>query len=227
MNCGMISVLAVALSLGTVTAGQAEDWTGANLTFGLSAASLDMRDRQVGGLLAAAGESLIPAERDVSPYLAAGYDWRFGELTLGVVGDIDFTSVENGDLLSSGKGTYAEANWFATLRGKIGVPLNDQLRLTASGGVAMMRVDATHVDITGFSFETGYIYSVQDVGSRTLTGPAVGLSLDYAVAPKRHLTVEYLYADFGQVDNFTGGGEGDASISPIVSTVRMGYTFRF
>jgi outer membrane immunogenic protein len=207
----MISAMAMALSLGLMTPADAEDWTGPYLTFGLSSASTNLRDAPE------TGDSLAETDEDIAPYVAAGYDWAYGNLTLGVLADVDLTGVDNDDLVSSGKGFYGESDWFATFRGRVGMPVSEQVHVFASGGLALMRAGATGVDLFG----------ARSSDSELLKGAVVGLGMEYSLSPGRLLSVEYLYADFEQSGEFFSGGPVAGTVDPIVSAIRIGYTFRF
>jgi opacity protein-like surface antigen len=120
--------------------------------------------------------------------------------------------------VSSGKGLYGEANWFATLRGRVGVPLGEDARVFASAGPAVMRAGASTSD--GFG-------TVIDGDRQRLTGKAAGIGMEVALSPGRHVTIEYLYADFDESDEFVPESESGGTLDPIVQTFRISYTFRF
>ncbi len=138
-------------------------------------------------------------------------------MSFGVLADIDLTSIEV-DPVASGKGFFGEMDWFATIRGRVGVPVNDQMRIFASGGIAVMRANGTTVDLFN---------STLDGGGETLTGAAVGLGMEYVLSPGRHLSAELLYADFGQSRTFNETSVAPGSIDPVIQSVRLGYTFRY
>jgi opacity protein-like surface antigen len=205
-----VSAMATALALGLVDPVAAEEWTGLYLTFGISSAATEMR------------EDLVFGDRDVSydgfgPYVALGHDWAFGQLTLGVVGDIDFSGADQ-DPLTAGKGLYGEADWFATLRARVGVPVNDQLRVYGSAGVGTMRVGATGISL----FD-------ENLGSESdrVNGTVLGLGLEYAVTPGGHVSAEYLYGDFDESRPFQDGSLIEGTLEPQVRALRLGYTMRF
>ncbi len=213
MNRPLISTLAITLGLGLITPAEAEDWTGLHLTFGLSGAEIDMRDTQTWG----SPKGL--SGRDVAPYVALGYDWAFDSYTLGVIADVDLTSVDTADFITSGKGTYANTDWFATVRGRVGVPVSSQAQVFASGGVALLRTGATAYDLVGDSVEAS---------AQTLKGRVVGVGMEYVLSPGRNLTVEYLYGDFERSDPyFDDGALVNGTSNPIINTLRIGYTLRF
>lgn len=211
MKTGMISALAMALSLGLMTTVEAQDWSGGHVTFGLSRSDTDLKQQNGSG-------PFESGDIDVAPYVAAGYDWSFGSFTLGVVADIDLTGTDNSDLLSSGKGAYAESDWFATLRGRVGVAASEKVHLYASGGIAVLSARATSVDLFGGQAQSD---------SQSLSGTVAGLGLEYNLGPKRNLTVEYLHGEFDRSDPFFTGSFFDDSIAPVIDTLRVGYTMRF
>lgn len=205
MITGRISALAVALSLGLMTTVEAEDWTGAHLTFGLANTAIDYRSVAFGAPTADGRND------DWSPYIAGGYDWAFGNLTVGVIADLDGAQVPD-DIMILGKGFTGESDWFATLRARVGVPVNDKMHVYGSAGLAAMGAGSTTPASLG---------SVSDY--KTLTGTAVGLGMEYVLSPGRHLSLEYLHADFGETE-FHGGL---VTKEPAVDAVRLGYTLRF
>lgn len=211
------SAMAVALSLGLITPAQAEDWTGTYLTFGLSSASTDLHTRSTGASFPAGSTD------DIAPFAAVGHDWARGNLTFGVVADIDLTGVAgyDADLVTSGKGFYGESDWFATFRGRVGAPVNDKLHVFASGGIAVTRAGGTNVGLFGSN----------NSDMQLLTGAAVGLGMEYALPAGGHLSIEYLYADFGRSDEIAAPPSPfvapPGTVEPIISTVRVGYTLRF
>jgi len=206
MNTGKISALAVALSLGLMTTVEAEEWTGVHLTFGLSNTAIDFRSTTPTTMAADRGR-----QDDWSPYVAGGYDWAHGNLTYGLVVDLEGVDMSQ-DILSVGKGFTGESDWFATLRARVGVPINEKMRVYASGGLAAMGVGSTM---------TGFLFSESE--HKTLTGAAVGLGMEYVLSPGRHLSLEYLHADFGETEFH----DGAVTREPTVDTIRLGYTLRF
>jgi opacity protein-like surface antigen len=211
MNRISTSVLASALVLGLISSAEAETWSGLHLTFGLGGSDFTMREDRSGG---------PPVTRDTefAPYAAIGYDWSFDTYALGIVADIDTGGADNDDMLSQGKGTYGNSDWFATFRGRVGTPISDEVHVYASGGLAFMRTGATNVDLFGVAVEAD---------EQMLRGAVVGLGAEYMLSPGRHVTVEYLYADFEESDTFFEGSSEAASVQPVINTFRIGYTFRF
>lgn len=199
------SALAFALGLGLVGPVQAEDWTGYHLTFGLSGSATEILPYDV---------VAYPQGTDlrVAPYAAFGHDWARGDLTFGLLADVDTAGLRDG--FNEGKGFFGEADWFATIRGRVGMPVNDQTRFYVSGGVAVAQYSSTIIGLP----EVG---AARD--SQFMTGPALGLALEYALSPGRSLTVEYLHANFG--DKLFH--DGALARNGVIDAFRVGYTFRF
>lgn len=202
---GNLSTLAVALSLGLVTAADAQDWSGPFATFGVSSASTDL------GITTISPFDTNETGSDVGPYFAAGYDWQVGNLTFGFLGDIEALDVQE-FYLTGGKGVVGETDLFATLRARVGVPVTDMLRVYASAGYAVLDTSASALGGIGAPSDT-----------KRQKGTAAGLGLEYALSPGKHLSLEYMRADFGTEALFDGSVQQD----PSVSTLRVGLTFRF
>lgn len=204
MHKSICSAVALGLSLGWISPVSADpqDWTGFYLTIGVGVAATDI------GLNVADGTAAVGAPNDAAGYAAIGHDWALGDLTFGVLLDGDLT--RGSDLiLLEGKALFGESDWFATLRARVGAPLNDKLRVFASGGLAAINAEASLLGALG--------------ESRTIKGRTYGLGFEYALSPGQHLSIEYLHADFGQADFF----DGNVQMNPSVDTLRVGFTLRF
>lgn len=204
MRLSAISALAAALALGLVAPVQAEDWTGLHVSFGLSRADTDV-----------VRYSSPVTDRQVSPYIAAGYDWAIGDVTFGVLADINLGGSSDADLVAFGKGFSGEADWFATLRGRAGIPLGDKMRGYASGGIAIMRADAAE----GSFLSPGVTYEAQ-----SLSGTVLGLGAEFALTGIGHVSMEVIRADFEESAPF---GTSEWTLDPDVTALRLGYTWRF
>lgn len=211
MKTSGISALAVALTLGLMTPADAEDWSGLHLTFGLSRASTDMFQ-----------EVFVTSRTlefsDAGPYAAVGYDWSNGNLVFGLVGDLDLSGAPESDLVTSGKGVTPDMDWFASVRGRVGTTVTEDVLLYVTGGVAFARVDANLRDFTG---------TVTGTESDKLQGTALGIGMEYALAPGRHLTLEVMQMDFGSSKRLFETSIVGGRVEPEVQTVRLGYTWRF
>ena len=95
-----------------------------------------------------------------------GYDWQFGNIVVGVLGDVNFTDI--GDRQSGFSGTPAfyhidrSLDWYGTARGKLGYAFNERLMGYVTGGFAFGDV--------GYSFTSNTPAAIAESG---------GLGVDY------------------------------------------------
>jgi outer membrane immunogenic protein len=105
-----------------------------------------------------------------------GYNWQSGQLLFGGETDIQFSGAD--DTFAP----YKFSNpWFGTLRGRVGVVL-DNILLYATGGLAYGDLKGEFLGLT----ET-----------KTLTGWAGGLGMEVGFSQSWSAKVEYLYMDLG------------------------------
>lgn len=122
--------------------------------------------------------------------IAVGLDQRFGSVVLGLEADIAF---------DNGSGKFApdefNADYYATVRGRLGFVLDRNWMVYATAGWAMLAPEfkGTGQSVTGggnVNLNKEYTY---------LSGWTVGGGLEYDYGPLV-LFAEYLYADFGTWD---------------------------
>ena len=114
-----------------------------------------------------------------------GYNIHAGEFLVGVEADGSFLSVDSVEL--DLKDTYsADYDWFATLRGRMGL-VHDNTLIFATGGLAFTQLET---DIGGSS----------DVA----TGFAVGGGVEHMFTPRWSGKIEYLYANFNSIGGVAG-----------------------
>jgi outer membrane immunogenic protein len=135
-----------------------------------------------------------------------GYNWQVSSLVLGVEADINALSgkpaLAAAADVSVNDGTFtlattANADWLATVRGRIGFAA-DRFLLYVTGGAAFAHIKFSQ------SFSdiccTNSTPLTTFTASSTKTGYAVGGGLEYAIATNWSLRGEYLYAGgFGRV----------------------------
>lgn len=149
-----------------------------------------------------------------------GYNFVAGPVVLGVEGDILGAFNDDDGIGPNYDDTYQnDLNWLASLRGRIGVPV-DQFLLYATGGIAFAGVkNEMHSD--DFPDE-----DFEDTDS-TLTGYAVGGGVEYAMTPNLMLRLEGLYYDFGS-DTYAQQLGGELmEIENDVVVVRAGLGYKF
>jgi outer membrane immunogenic protein len=156
----------------------------------------------------------------------AGYNLQAtGNWLLGIEGDWDWTNLRNGasqNLVCAGPTRpqchgvnlvftdnaflQTEANWLASLRGRVGYTWNQWL-LYATGGVAWANLDfTTQVDCTNVapSFCGGGAQRIHTQFSNTRVGGVVGGGVEYKPASNWIFGIEYLYYRFDHTN--TAGG---------------------
>jgi outer membrane immunogenic protein len=170
-----------------------------------------------------------------------GYNWQINSLVLGVEADINAVSGKPGiaaaSAVSVNVGTFtlansANADWLATVRGRVGFAA-DRFLIYATGGVAFSHINFSQSfsDICCTSRTPLTTFST----SSWKTGYAVGWGLEYAITNNWSLRGEYLYAGgFGSVGGSYGAtsvnGNGDlhsGSASLSIQEARVGLNYKF
>ncbi len=131
-----------------------------------------------------------------------GYNWQSGQFVFGGETDIQYSGAD--DTFAP----YKFSNpWFGTLRGRVGVALNNIL-LYATGGLAYGDLKG---ELVGLS------------ESKTLTGWTGGLGMEVGFTPNWSAKVEYLYMDLGnRTYSITGVDNGLQA-----SMLRFGINYHF
>ena len=112
------------------------------------------------------------------PRLHSGYNWQVQQIVLGVEGDVSFSN---------------DANYLASIRGRLGFAPWDRLLLYGTAGAAFIGLDEPFAE---------RIESVANGPSafnrnRTATGFVAGGGGEYRVLPNTSLGAEGLFYDFG------------------------------
>lgn len=132
----------------------------------------------------------------------AGYNWQNGNFVFGGETDLQLTAA------SDTVGSFKFSNpWFGTLRGRVGVALNNIL-FYATGGLAY---GSGTVDFAGLSQTNDH------------TGWTVGGGLEVGLTPNWSVKAEYLYVDLTE-QNYTLTGLSQAVDSNVL---RFGANYRF
>lgn len=167
-----------------------------------------------------------PQNLNPSAFLAgleAGYDWQRYIFVLGIEGDIDWFNLNaatttgpfalapgvNATITSS-----ENANWLATVRGRIGVAPGNWL-LYATGGAAFSRLNAN------FSVSVpAVVPAITETASfsGTKVGYAVGGGVEVRMAPDWSIKGEYLFVDFGSL---SASGSSGLPAQPFNHTLNL------
>ena len=138
-----------------------------------------------------------------------GYNVHAGEFLIGIEADGSLLTVDAVELEL--KDTYsADYDWFASVRGRMGLVHDDTL-VFATGGLAFTQI------------------KTQDFGSSNVaTGFAVGGGVEHKFAPQWSGKVEYLYANFNSISDV---GFDNAPDNPVFEAdfhiIRAGMNFFF
>ena len=149
--------------------------------------------------------------------LHAGYNQQFGQIVLGIEGDIEAVNLKTTALISTTQ--TSQINPQGSIRGRLGYAIDNAL-IYATGGVAF-ETFKTSYPVSGLSFQT------------SRTGWTLGGGLEYALTKNWTARVEYRYANFGNVTDSAvvgvglGGGVTSSRHSISEQAVRVGVSYKF
>ncbi len=171
-----ILIAMVAAIISTSTA-QADQWSGFYGGIQTGWASLDNDyshpdDKRASDFEIDADGALIGA--------VAGFNWRRGNLILGIEGDISFANIDGESDTKAGH--IAETNWLGTVRARAGILATNNLLLFATAGLAVMDSDFEH--------------SGHHAWSDTFVGWAAGAGLELSTKDGIRFGLDALYVDF-------------------------------
>ncbi len=175
--------------------------------------------------------------------LHAGYDWQFGSIVAGVIGEFGALALNE----SSGSTvTYpccaptnftvknkVSTDWFLSFRPRVGYAFGNLLPYL-TGGVSLTNLR------TNFTF-TDTFASASETANKTSTrvGWSVGTGIEYALNNNWSLKGEYLYTDFGRSSS---SGTALTAFTPAIAfptntfshsadlqvhAIRIGFSYRF
>jgi outer membrane immunogenic protein len=135
-----------------------------------------------------------------------GWNWRAGSIVYGIEADIQgsqsnsvagtFTYPKANDAVSLDGVASLDLDWYATVRGRLGLLLNPRLLVYATGGWAVGQVDyslhASEVGFVGTSKAT-----LRSSGLES--GYTLGGGLETALTRNLSLKIEYQYINLGAV----------------------------
>jgi outer membrane immunogenic protein len=180
----------------------------------------------------------------------AGYNWQSGSFVFGVEGDIQWsgekgntgfacnlaaclpTAIQPGGAQAVTATLAQKIDWFATLRGRLGVTVTPTVLLYATGGLAYGDVKSTGA-INAFNGGGQPVAGAYAFSSAT-AGWVVGAGIEGQLVGNWTGKLEYLYMDLG---TFTGSGVLPAPASPALlatfssritdQVLRAGINYRF
>lgn len=152
--------------------------------------------------------------------MQAGYNWQAGSAVFGIEGDLDFVhlnaAANSGAVrypVGSGFGersggiffpnnqfvvsSYANADWLATLRPRLGIATGNWL-FYATGGLALTQLQGQMLFTDGNA--VGAVLGAEQQGdvSKLRAGYAVGGGIEAALTDRLSVKAEYLFVDFGR-----------------------------
>jgi outer membrane immunogenic protein len=142
-----------------------------------------------------------------------GYNVQSGAWVFGLEGDFDWADVRGSVAACALGACETKADWYATVRGRVGYAFGSAL-LYATGGGAFADVKASNATLPSTS--------------ATMAGWTAGAGLEYAFAGNWSAKVEYLYGDLGSFAcGVTCGSVTPDQISFTTNLLRGGVNFRF
>jgi len=167
---------------------------------------------------------------------ALGYDGQFSGVVIGIEGDFSWMNVEGQDrsvvegdpaigLPTLNFKTDYQLDWLSTVRGRVGVPVNKNLLIYGTGGLAFGKVS------TDTSVNVGNLGTLKGSSSDTKTGWTAGGGAELAVAGNFTLKAEALYFDLGDVSYSavnrltTGSVNTQKDLNGVVVRGGVGYHF--
>jgi outer membrane immunogenic protein len=124
----------------------------------------------------------------------AGYNWQAGHVLYGIEGDVSWVSFKTNHQLApeldgdSGLTIGATWNWYSTIRGRMGLVVDDTLAYV-TGGVAFVGANYHSYYFTSAGAFDGGFPSVNS----TRVGLAAGFGVEHKFTPNWSLKAEYLY----------------------------------
>jgi len=180
------------------------DWTGGY--FGLNAgaawnnSSIDFSVDPLGSSsFAGLGSNIDGNQTAFTGGAEMGYNWQMDSLVVGLETDFNYLGFSDSQSFDDGLASpvvtgnlQLEANWFGTVRGRLGFAADNML-FYGTGGLAYGNLKAEGNITDGTDFLSGSDSNVN-------WGWTVGAGMEYAVNQNWILGAEYLYVDLGHPD---------------------------
>jgi outer membrane immunogenic protein len=155
-----------------------------------------------------------------------GYNMQSGTTVYGIQADVSGTDISASTIIDP-MGTFPtnasyEANWVATVRGRVGVT-KDAMLIYATAGLALTEASATVTNLTAQGDDR--------TRTETFNGYTIGFGTEHAITETVSITAEYLYSDFGSATFNFGSvfdlGDLTADGSIVSHSVKVGLNYRF
>ena len=199
---GIVGVAAGIVSTGSVYAAEGNTWTGAYVSAGFGASTVNSDEKSYGGSYDYDNEAYFSGVQDKSKATASvgfGYDKQVNDkIVVGVFADVNLVGLNTSNTGSWDNGNYTYSTSTnvkdaISLGIKMGALLTDNDLLYVSGGVtqAKIKVNMTETD----DYDYTYIAS----GSKKKSGGFVGLGLEHKFGENVSVVADYRYTDYGKV----------------------------
>lgn len=168
----------------------------------------------------------------------AGYDYQIGRMVVGIEGDLNARLHDGEGSLPSVYGIAitnnwkSQANWDASLRGRLGALVTAQFLVYATAGVAFSDFKFSN---SGVASETDVYWGTRNIYGGSRIGWTAGAGGQYAFTPNWSARLEYRHTDYGTkaangtftFDTGKGAGTGSyrAKITDDRLTVGLAYKF--
>ena len=202
-----------------VAAGHAADWNGPYAGGNAGAAILD-GDATITNLFAAGSGSFDLSDVGFTFGGQIGWNFQYDQFVFGLEGDFNYLDVDDGLTLGTAKGPIAaraDYDWFATVRGRAGMTVDNML-IYITGGVAFMDSDLRISEPA-----LGGTASDSDV----LVGGTIGGGVEYAFDRAWSAKLEYLYANFESHSLTTSPVAASIRVEPELHVIRIGVNYNF
>jgi outer membrane immunogenic protein len=213
------------------------NWGAAPGSYRISSATLEMLPPLIPTINAAGSHQVNPQGGLFG--FEFGYNWELANsFVFGVEGDLDWSglsgSIYNAGIVPVAGGPYSinqrfKADWFGTLRARVGLSPIDRLLVFATGGPAF-----THIGYS--SAFTDSFKENEDVSiNATRAGWAIGAGAEYAFAANWSAKLDYLHSEFGALSALGSTTLTDGTTAFVahstgvlkVDAVRVGLNYRF
>jgi outer membrane immunogenic protein len=163
-----------------------------------------------------------------------GCDYQRGKFVFGIQGMFDATDLDGGNSYTEGVGlssTRTEAEWFATLTGRLGIAVTPMTLIYAKGGLAWVSNEYTDNCVTTCSNAEGANPKYVGLGNDTRTGWLIGGGLEHALDDRWSVFAEYNYMDFGsettKITEQSAGYSWQNDYDHDIHAVMVGVNLRF
>lgn len=144
--------------------------------------------------------------------LTLGYNFQTGTWVWGLEGDIDYSTIKGSTSTVCSPACETKNSWLSTARVRLGYAGWNNWLPYLTGGLAMGDIKATQ---GGASL------------TKTKTGYALGVGVEYAFMGNWSTKLEYLYADLGKATCPAATCGSDVDVKFNTNIIRLGLNYRF